>query len=209
MISFNNKVITSNNIWLNGKGTPLDPYNPLNLSPGTVRVRTDNAEIPLNGSFESVTLVTGTTDVYDVYKSGDSFVRILYDSVNVKEILGANTKGITNMTQAFYDCHHLANAPLFDTSSVTRMDYMFGNCFNLEIIPLYNTNKVTNMYGTFAYCYSVKSGALALYNQASTQANPPIEHEWTFKDCGIHTETGLAELNQIPVDWGGKKYINE
>jgi hypothetical protein len=53
----------------------------------------------------------------------------------------------------------------------------------------------------FYDCYSVESGALALYQQASTQANPPLEHYRTFSNCGTQTQTGLAEFNQIPNDW--------
>ena len=57
------------------------------------------------------------------------------------------------------------------------------------------------MYYTFYNCYSVQSGALALYQQASTQATPPTDHRNTFTDCGINTQTGSAELAQIPNDW--------
>jgi len=55
----------------------------------------------------------------------------------------------------------------------------------------------------FRNCYAVESGALALYRQASTQANPPTYHTNTFKDCGKDTVTGAAELASIPASWGG------
>jgi hypothetical protein len=55
----------------------------------------------------------------------------------------------------------------------------------------------------FAWCYEVQSGALALYNQMSTQITPPAEHTQTFRSCGSHTTTGAAELAQIPSSWGG------
>jgi hypothetical protein len=47
----------------------------------------------------------------------------------------------------------------------------------------------------------VQSGALALYQQASTQTNPPTNHNETFTRCGTNTTTGAAELAQIPSDW--------
>jgi hypothetical protein len=50
-------------------------------------------------------------------------------------------------------------------------------------------------------CGNVESGALALYQQASTQANPPSTHVETFYRCGINTVQGSAELAQIPSDW--------
>jgi hypothetical protein len=55
----------------------------------------------------------------------------------------------------------------------------------------------------FYNCHNVQSGALALYQQASTQATPPSAHTYCFNDCGDRTESGRAELAQIPTDWGG------
>jgi len=57
------------------------------------------------------------------------------------------------------------------------------------------------MYNMLYNCIKVQSGALALYQQASTQANPPSNHTQTFTNCGSNTETGAAELHQIPYDW--------
>ena len=230
-----------------------DPYNPLNLPPNTVRVRTNDGLVPdRSGSlvaYETATLVEGTSDVYDVYKSGTSFKYLFYFCKNIVEVLGANTTGITNMfsmfdyctslktvplfdtssvtnmQNMFHRCDPLKSVPLFDTSSVTNMVYMFGNCKSLTSVPLFNTSSVTKMDSMFRSCTSltsvplfntssvtkmdsmfenctnVQSGALALYQQASTQANPPSKHTGTFKNCGVNTTTGEAELAQIPEDW--------
>ena len=236
-------------IWPEG-----DPYNPLNLPPNTVRVRTNDGLVPYKSSsagalYETATLVEGTSDVYDVYKGGPDFRNLLHNSGNVVEVLGANTTGITkiqrmfgyctslttvhlfdtssviNMQEMFYRCYSLTSVPLFDTSSVTSMVYMFGNCnsltsvplFNtssvtqmdnmfrncssLTSVPLFNTSSVTQMDNMFSNCTKVQSGALALYRQASTQANPPSSHSQTFYKCGSDTTTGTAELAQIPEDW--------
>ena len=276
----------------------VDPYNPLGLPANTVRVRTNDGQRPLNGfhtSYETATLVDGTTDVYDVYKSGSSFDYLLEGSYNVVEVLGANTTGIrsmfsmlhateittvplfdtssvtnmsymftscpltyvplfntsnvtnmvamfqqcssltsvplfntsrvTSMKSMFYNCAALESVPLFDTSSVTNMYQMFEGCSSLTSVPLFNTSSVTDMYSMFfgcrsltsvplfdtlsvtnmSYmlyeCVSVQSGALALYMQASTQAQPPTNHSQTFYNCGINTPQGAAELAQIPSDW--------
>lgn len=55
----------------------------------------------------------------------------------------------------------------------------------------------------FYNCTQVQSGALALYQQASTQTTPPTIYENAFWQCGSNTTTGAAELAQIPVAWGG------
>jgi hypothetical protein len=51
-------------------------------------------------------------------------------------------------------------------------------------------------------CNVMEGGALALYQQASAK-NPQPGHYRTFIDCGKDTETGAAELAQIPTSWGG------
>jgi hypothetical protein len=55
----------------------------------------------------------------------------------------------------------------------------------------------------FAYNHNVESGALALYQQAGSQATPPSSYSNCFAGCGRDTVTGAAELAQIPTDWGG------
>lgn len=231
-----------------------DPYNPLNLPANTVRVKTSDGNAPVRGSqasYETATLVPGTTDVYDVYKSGTSFQSLLYNATNITAVLGANTTGITNMNSMFESCSYLTSVSLFDTSNVTDMHNMFLSCRRLTSVPLFDTSNVTNMNGMFAGCSKltsvplfdtssatdmgsmlggcvkltsvplfdttnasnissmfmncrvVESGALALYQQASTQTTPPLNYSNCFYNCGNNTTTGAAELAQIPTDWGG------
>lgn len=52
----------------------------------------------------------------------------------------------------------------------------------------------------FNKCYKVEQGALALYN--SIKDNPPeTSYENMFNECGRDTQTGAAELAQIPDAW--------
>ena len=210
-----------------------DPLNPLNLPANTVRVRTNDGNAPLkdmskatHASYDTAVLVPGTTDVYDVYKSGSSFENLFYWSMNLVEVLGANSTGITNTQYMFKNCEYFTTiSNVFDTSSVTNMLGMFHNCAalisvplfdtsnaismramfefdgELTTIPLFNTSKVTDMDRMFEFCRKVQSGALALCQQASSQANPPSTHYQTFYACGSDTQTGAAELAQIPYEW--------
>ena len=73
-------------------------------------------------------------------------------------------------------------------------------CYSLTNIPLYNTSNMTHINRMFALCYNVEHGALALYRQASSQTSVP-EHIDAFWECGRDTQTGAAELAQIPSDW--------
>ena len=220
----NDVIVAPDGKWLDFVLPPIpDPL------PGHVLVRTSDGNPPYyvagDTNYETATLVPGTTDVYDVYKSGTSFVRLLSYCNNVTEVLKANTTGITNMIGMFFHCDSLTAVPLFDTSDVTTMASMFSycsalttvplfdtynvtsmnsmcyECTSLKSVPLLNTSKVTDMNHAFNGCYAVETGALALYQQASSQAAPPSSHVFTFKDCGRDTVTGAAELAQIPSSW--------
>jgi surface protein len=114
-----------------------------------------------------------------------------------------DTSAATNIVGMFSGCSSLEEIPLFDFGSLTNMFGAFNNCSSLRSIPLFDTSKVTNMSNVFNGCVNVEEGALALYEQASTQTTPPTTHVDTFKNCGKNTTTGAAELAQIPTSWGG------
>ena len=266
IIKYNNKVVKSNYRWLNY--TNIDPLNPLGLPPYTIRLKLIQA--PSSSSYwDSMTLVEEGQGyvIYDFTRKAagqtdwSNMGNYTGGSSNLREVLGANTTGVTimtgmfasrtsltsvalfdtssvtNMRNMFTGCTSLINIPLFDTSSVTDMRSMFVNCSSLTTVPLFDTSSVTDMNGTFYNCTSltsiplfntssvatmgsgrqggttyrgtfegcvnVQSGALALYQQASTQTTPPTYHVNTFYNCGSNTQTGAAELALIPEDWGG------
>lgn len=114
-----------------------------------------------------------------------------------------NTGNVTSMLQMMKDCRALTSVPLFNTSSVTTFNSFMSGCWNVTSLPLFNTSAATNLEYAFYYCKKVESGALALYQQASTQSNPPSSYSYCFYQCGSDTTTGLQDLNQIPTSWGG------
>ena len=177
--TFNNKVLknSATDKWLIKKAE-ADPYNPLNLPPYTIRVLYRVGATP-NFSKGTGVQVSQSPNIWDLTYNNTVWEGLLEDETLILEVLGANTSGVTNMSNMFKYCTSLTTAPLFDTSSVTNMSQMFDECTNVE------------------------TGALALYQQASTQATPPSDHDRTFRHCGSGTVTGTAELAQIPSDWGG------
>lgn len=88
--------------------------------------------------------------------------------------------------------------------NIETMDRSFFNCTSLTQIPTSITfgNYIANVAQMFAGCTEVTGGALSLYNQLKDVATI-TNHADTFKDCGLNTVTGLAELQQIPLSWGG------
>lgn len=135
---------------------------------------------------------SNVTTIGDLFRNCSSLTSVpLFDTSNVNYMSGV-----------FDSCTSLTNIPLFNTSSVTDMSWMFYECStSLTTVPLFDTSNVSNMEGMFYNCTNVESGALALYQQASSQANPPSNHSQTFYNCGSNTQTGSAELAQIQSDW--------
>lgn len=86
-------------------------------------------------------------------------------------------------------------------------DRMFCNCTGLtEIVTPIKCNNLINVSSMFTGCTNVTSGALAQYNWLNTYGTQITNHSGAFTDCGRNTQTGLAELNQIPFGWGGLLY---
>lgn len=177
----------------------VDPLNPLGLPPYTIRVKYTDGNNPT--VYGTKVQVSQSPNIWDITYENSDWQSMFRSNTNLLEVLGANTTDVTGMYNMFYDCRALTTIPLFDTSNVTNMSGMLYSCGSLTTIPLFNTSVVTNMTATFMYCYNVQSGALAIYQQASSQSTPPTSHSATFRSCGINTETGAAELAQIPSSW--------
>lgn len=175
-----------------------DPYNPLNLPPFTIRCKFTFGHIPYIGV--SQTLVDAEENVWDITTNSDDWTDYCMHYTQLLQVYGANTTGVTKMVALFEHCENLTDVALFDTRAVTDMRDLFYECFSLKNIPLYDTSSCTNIEGTFYNCYKVESGALALYQQVSSQSPIP-SHYGTFRNCGRDTVTGAAELAQIPDDW--------
>ena len=155
------------------------------------------------------------TDMVYMFESCSSLQEVpLFDTSNVINMNGTfnncstlsivpllNTSKVTDMSLMLRNCYALTTVPLFNTSNVTNMDSMFQYCDALTSVPLFDTSKVTDMDFMFEMCTHVQSGALALYQQASTQTTTPTNHYQTFRYCGANTSSGSAELEQISSDW--------
>lgn len=117
---------------------------------------------------------------------------------------------VTTTESMFQNCGSLTTCPSFDTSHVVYMGRMFSRKGTthperggLTNIPLLDTSSAVDVSEMFYQQENVQSGSLALYQQLSSQTNPPMLYADCFKLCGSLTQTGSAELAQIPTSWGG------
>ena len=79
--------------------------------------------------------------------------------------------------------------------------WMFKGCSSLMAIPSLSVRGIESCSEMFYGCRQVMSGISAAYGALSA-ANPQL-HRDTFRNCGIDTQQGLAELQTIPASWGG------
>lgn len=83
------------------------------------------------------------------------------------------------------------------------MDRMFYGCTGLTYIAPLRCTIVQHVGGMFQGCTEVTEGALAQYTWFINHNTNITNHSSTFTNCGSDTQTGVAELAQIPVGWGG------
>jgi hypothetical protein len=81
---------------------------------------------------------------------------------------------------------------------------MFANCTGLRhVVTIQTPNTLENVGGTFSGCTNIEDGMLDQYTYWSNYNTNISNHSGTFTNAGADTTTGLADLNQIPVGWGG------
>lgn len=104
----------------------------------------------------------------------------------------------------FYNCRAMTSLPAFSGRQITDISNMFSQCVSLTgTIPAYDFRNVDKCSNAFKDCRSLSGGALATYNRFMSYEIQPTEYNNCFTNCGIDTQTGSAELAQIPTSWGG------
>ena len=152
-------------------------------------------------------------DVLDADLTGVTSAPFLFQGARmVHRYKLRHTSSLTTARSMFYHqngMEYLEEITLFDTSAVTDFRSMFEKVSTRwpstksVSIPLFDTSSAVNVSTMFAGFNRVSSGALALYQQMSTQSTPPTTYTNCFTNCGRSTVTGKAELAQIPKSWGG------
>ena len=132
-----------------------DPYNPLNLPPYTMRLlyRSDLTPRLTKGS---ATQISQDPNVWDYTYENNDWSYALFENA-VAEVIGANTKNVTNMNYMFDRVFYMSAVSIFDTSEVTSMKHMFRDNQYLTAVPFYDTSKLVYMDSMLANCHSLSS----------------------------------------------------
>ena len=148
----------------------------------------------------------GTWHLFRTYSSNSRDTPFVTHSF---DILDTNLESVTDVEQLFGGTGFRGLQSILsirNSSSVTNFkDFisMGSAAANYTSIPLFDTSSAVDVSQMCKNARYVTTGALALYNQMSTQANPPTSYSSCFTGCGASTTTGAAELAQIPSSWGG------
>lgn len=102
----------------------------------------------------------------------------------------------------FRDCEHLKMYALPDVP-FDGINDMFRGCLALTKMPDFGVASVRNCAGAFLGCRNMESGIYSMYVALSTSREWEYSSSYyqCFKNCGIDTTSGAAELAQIPASW--------
>ena len=203
MLKYGNTIIkTAGGAWTNRS---VDPYNPLNLPPFTIRTRWTAGTTPTISGVTGavVTQVSADPNVWDITYENTVWLKLLRGQLKLLEVLGANTSGVTLMGSGspsggalFLDCNNLERVALFDTSSVTDMGYMFASSTSsrsntkLTTIPLFDTSRVTNMTSMFNGCTALTTVPLLDTSNVTSMAS-------MFNGCTALTTVPLLDTSGL------------
>ena len=124
----------------------------------------------------------------------------------------------------FWGCVELETIPALDLQGVCDANRMFAYCRELQAIPAMSVGHVGypivwegTVAGGLGYmdymflgCLKVDSGITAMYTALSTNGYNtaaqaagvnPARHAQVFENCGVSSQSGSAELAQIPAAW--------
>lgn len=133
------------------------------------------------------------TNMWDMFRS----------CLRLRDVPTLDTSNVETMKTMFYDCAEITEVSFTDTSKVKNMSGVFWDCLKLRHVPYMDVSSLEDISLAFNYDYRVEGGALDLYNRAKEviPAENTSAYVQAFRECGAWTETGAAELAQIPNAW--------
>lgn len=164
-----------------------------------------NESITLNPNFR---WVFETSELLPNYRrfnvtAGNRNLSGLFEEVSNLRIDTLDLSGCEYADYMFHhldpDYHNVYIGQIVNTGNLKSAHGMFRRS-NITTIPSFgDLSSLEYCDGMFEFCYYVTGGILDMYNKLKDI--PGLSHIETFRNCGAATETGAAELAQIPSDW--------
>lgn len=174
--------------------------NPLYLPANTIRCKFTAGTDPTQlSTYFTWVLVDATDNIWDGYNANTEWVYEVSDqetplfneaAIYLREVLGANTSGITSIRRLFENCSNLESVALFDTSSCTDLRNMFSGCsaMGFTSIPAFDTSSCTNFDGFCSNCQNLTSIPLIDTSKATTFA-------YAFGGCSALTSIPMLDTS--------------
>lgn len=173
----------------------------MNLPSHTIRAKFRQGFTPANDrshSFDSITLVDSTENVYDLTKNSNDWHGLLtgglsgsiFDENSLLEVLGANSSEVTNMYDMYSSQEALTSVAYSDTSSVTDMSNMFLYCYGLLSLQAFDTSNVVN-FANFA------EGCILIQSIPEYNLNSVLDMSNAFTGCVAITEIPDFDCDNI------------
>lgn len=196
--------------------TPVDPENgiwDLYSSGNAITMTHFHAgTVILGGNFDSPGFTVHTTytgflsSIQSLYlgnhDANDTEWRDVFQDINIESVCNVDFGNITDIHALFSGNTHILHIDSFNIPSVTNMSELCNGCYRIDCVPeFFGINgQVVNCQAAFYDCHSAEYGITQLYEQL-TAVQEPSEHLYCFRNCGVNSPTGSAELAQIPSDW--------
>ena len=127
--------------------------------------------------------------------------------IGCSELLAAPNIDLSLCTQIygmFEYCTKMRTSPDYDIHSANSISSMYRDCESMTTIPdLTVSPTMTSCRLAFAGCRNASGGILRMYNKLK-DISTITDHAGCFWNCGVDSQTGAAELAQIPSDWKGE-----
>lgn len=213
MISYNGNIISSNGIWM---------YALPSIGNGAIRCKFKYGYVPDSDNYISMVRISDNPNIWDLTPYTGYWASLFDNNEYLLEVLDVNLQENFSLSGIFANTPNLTYANLskctgnveinngfngsgvqyvvLNSNSEFNSVHLFENCYNLK--DLNNIKFTGEPFGAetmFQGCVNVENGILDLYNRLVALGKGP--YGAMFRDCGINTETGSAELEQIPSDW--------
>lgn len=126
--------------------------------------------------------------------------RMFMGCSNLTTIPAFDFNNTTGLYQMFVNCTRLSSLPPLSCRNGYECKLAFYNCTSLTTMPTLYLPKIKHSDNMFNGCINIASGITEMYNYLSARTTL-TSHPQTFRNCGSNTQTGSAELAQIPSDW--------
>lgn len=145
-------------------------------------------EIGGGARLRNVTFIAAEGSSYRLYKMTEDSLNAFKGATSLESVTMYERGTSGQLTQVPLPLTGIAN-------------FAFKNCRSLSYMPLLDVSGVNQCQEMFIDCVKMAGGMLDVYDVLKVNCVSYGTHMMAFRDCGVMSTTGRAELDQLPNDW--------